>query len=272
MQRPNQENQKSEKEDGANTQVYEVETNENSKNGITLSKTSSLKKSLHKKSVEFFPKEMNIEELDESEEIQRKYSLENELVIKDFVPKLRPIEINLIPSKLRLNRKGFKDLKRNRNNKILLNSNKYYISCPNSEEEDSEKFLSSKDILPFCEKKDEKISSSNEICSEKNKDIDMKFTRKVLFNTKHKNIPKVHSKNEVVIKGKFKKDLDLGNTSESELSDNEEIDNCSLLMYEDKKEEKNEKMDNGEKEKNRNRANSLSILDMLRKKSFVEEE
>ena len=43
-------------------------------------------------------------------------------------------------------------------------------------------------------------------------------------------------------------------------------------MYEDKKEEKNEKMDNGEKEKNRNRANSLSILDMLRKKSFVEEE
>ena len=60
---------------------------------------------------------------------KRKYSFEEKLVIKkDFVPQLRPIEIHLVPSKLRLNKKGFKDLKCNKDNKILLMSNNYFIS------------------------------------------------------------------------------------------------------------------------------------------------
>jgi hypothetical protein len=222
-----------------------------------LSQNSSNEKQ-YKKSIEFFPKKMYIEELNESEEVQRKYTIENKLEIKDFVPKLKPIEIHLIPSKLRLNKKGIKDYKRNKNNKILLNSKKYFISCPNSEDEESENYSSSKEII-------------KELCIKDDlNDSDINLTRRNLQKTKNKNMPKVHSKNEVVSKGKYENELNLDNSSDSDLYDIDEIDNYSLLEYNDKEENKKE---NEEKNNNyRNRANSFSILDILRKKSQLDNE
>ena len=244
----------------SNKQNFDSETNESSKKDINLSQTSTNEKQ-YKKSIEFFPKKIYIEELDESEEVQRKYTIESRLEIKDFVPKLKPMEIHLVPSKLRLNKKGIKDYKRN-NNKILLNSKKYFISCPNSEDEDSENYSSSKEIIKeFCIQDDLN-------------DSDINLTRKILQKTKNKNMPKVHSKNEVVSKGKYENELNLDNSSDSDLYDIDEIDNYSLLEYDDKEENKKEKKENEEKSdnKNRNRANSISILELLRKKSQLDNE
>jgi len=243
-----------------NKQNFDSETNESSKKDINLSQTSTNEKQ-YKKSIEFFPKKIYIEELNESEEVQRKYTIESRLEIKDFVPKLKPMEIHLVPSKLRLNKKGIKDYKRN-NNKILLNSNKYFISCPNSEDEDSENYSSSKEIIKeFCIQDDLN-------------DSDINLTRKILQKTKNKNMPKVHSKNEIVSKGKYENELNLDNSSDSDLYDIDEIDNYSLLEYDDKEENKKEKKENEEKSdnKNRNRANSISILELLRKKSQLDNE
>ena len=255
MQRTSQKEQITPNKSQLNKQYFDSETNESSKKDINLSQTSSNEKQF-KKSIEFFPKKIYIEELNESEEVQRKYTIENKLEIKDFVPKLKPIEIHLIPSKLRLNKKGIKDYKRNKNNKILLNSKKYFISCPNSEDEESENYSSSKEII-------------KELCIKDDlNDSDINLTRRNLQKTKNKNMPKVHSKNEVVSKGKYENELNLDNSSDSDLYDIDEIDNYSLLEYNDKEENKKE---NEEKNNNyRNRANSFSILDILRKKSQLD--
>ena len=214
MQRTSQKEQITPNKSQLNKQYFDSETNESSKKDINLSQTSSNEKQF-KKSIEFFPKKIYIEELNESEEVQRKYTIENKLEIKDFVPKLKPIEIHLIPSKLRLNKKGIKDYKRNKNNKILLNSKKYFISCPNSEDEESENYSSSKEII-------------KELCIKDDlNDSDINLTRRNLQKTKNKNMPKVHSKNEVVSKGKYENELNLDNSSDSDLYDIDEIDTLS---------------------------------------------
>lgn len=260
MQRTNQKEQITPNKTQLNKQYFDSETNESSKKDINLSQNSTNEKQF-KKSIEFFPKKMYIEELNESEEVQRKYTIESRLEIKDFVPKLKPIEIHLVPSKLRLNKKGIKDYKRNRNNKILLNSKKYFISCPNSEDEDSENYSSSKEII-------------KELCiNDEMNDSDINLTRRILQKTKNKNMPKIHSKNEVASKGKYENELNLNNSSDSDLYDIDEIDNYSLLEYDDKEEEKKEKKENEEKNHiNRNRANSFTILEILRKKSKLDNE
>ena len=66
---------------------------------------------------------------------------------KNFVPKLKPKKIHLVPSKLRLNEKGFKDFKMNKTNKTLILTHNYCNSCPNSEEEGSETYFSSQEII-----------------------------------------------------------------------------------------------------------------------------
>ena len=254
-------------------QRFDSETYESSKKDINNSDISNEK--IPKKSIDFFPKKMNIEKLDKSLEIYRKYSLENKLIIKDFVPKLRPIEIHVMPSKFRLNRKGFKDLKRNKKNKILLNSNNYYISCPNSEEDsdESQNFESSKEIFPL---KSEQNNSHNKLSlSVDKKIIDIKLTRKFLQKTKNKNIPKIYSKNNFTIKGKYSKDLDLGNSSsDSDLYDINEIDDYddySSLTYENKEIKEGNTNKKEKNNKNRNRTRSLSILEMLQKKYLNED-
>ena len=59
----------------------------------------------------------------------RKYTMEPQIFRKEFVPVIRPIEIHLVPSKLRLNEIEFKHFKKNKNNKDLS------LSCPCSEDE-----------------------------------------------------------------------------------------------------------------------------------------
>ena len=66
---------------------------------------------------------------------------------KNFVPKLKPKKIHLVPSKLRLNKKGFKDFKMNKTNKTLILTHNYCNYCPNSEEEGSETYFSSQEII-----------------------------------------------------------------------------------------------------------------------------
>ena len=212
--------------------------------------------SIPKKSFDHFPKNMDIEDPNCTFDIKRKYSMEvgDSSSIKNFVPRLKPIEIHIIPSKLRLNRKGFKDLKRNKNNKILLSINKYYISCP--EDEESDKNFSSKEVSPFSNKKNENISTEK-----------IKSTRRVLEQTKNENnMHKVNSINGFLRKNKYESELNLGYSSGSNLYEIDELDNDSLT--ENKEEFEGEKKANNN---HRNRFNSWSILDILQKKYKIED-
>ena len=202
------------------------ETNSNS----MKDNNSNEDNSKYKKSIDFFPKKMKIEEPNKNEYKQRKFSDENHLLIKGFVPKLKPIEINIVPSKLTLNKNNFKELKYNKNNKIVLNLNKNFSSCPNTEDEESDENISFKDIS--------------------------------ILNEKENNDNKVKTINNIALKKKY--DLELDYSSESDLYDNDEIKHYSV----------NENKDILEKEvgnKNRDRFNSWSILDVLQKK-YIEHE
>lgn len=258
-----QNNQKKDK------QRFDSETYENSKKDIYLEQTNDkMKEKIYKKSIDFFPKKMSIEEPDEKEYKQRKYTLEKKVQIKNFVPQIKPIKIYMIPSKLRLNKKGFKDLKRNQNNKVLLNAKKYYISCPNLEEEESEKNNSSKEINKLCGKFSGNII--NEIHND-NKNGDIKVIRKEFQNIKKKNIPKIKSKKNTIFQNKYDKDLNLGRSSDSDLYDIDELSNYS---FEENKEDKRDENYDLEEKKNkgRNRFYSWSILDVLQKKYKLEDE
>lgn len=206
--------------------------------------------SIPKKSFDHFPKNMNIEDDNSIENNKRKYTLEIDInSIKNFVPRLRPMKIHIIPSKLRLDKKGFKDLKRNKDNKILLNINKYYISCP--EDEESDRNCSSKEVSPFSNKKNE-----NNIGK-------IKLTRKILEQTKNENnMHKVNSINSFLRKNKYENELNLGYSSESNLYEIDELDNDSLTENKEEVEANNN---------HRNRFNSWSILDILQKKYKLED-
>ena len=101
-------------------ETFDSETCENSNSN---SENIKIKKQ-YKRSVDFYPKQMEIEEIDEDITLRRN-TISKFGKIKNFVPQLKPIKIDIIPSKLRLNRMGFKDLKCNKDNKFLLYSNKY---------------------------------------------------------------------------------------------------------------------------------------------------
>ena len=210
---------------------------------------------------------------------KRKYSMEEKLVIKkDFVPQLRPIEIHLVPSKLRLNKKGFKDLKCNKDNKILLMSNNYFISCPNSEEEEEEE-----SEIEFSPKK--KTSKEN-----------IKRTRKILHKMKSGTLPKVLSRNLIEPSCNiFKEEMKIDYESDKDFFESKEdenyLNNDNLLLYddddfiqykkyekdndEDKKEEKDDKKNKEEKDEKHNvrsnRINSCSILDVLKNRFSFDE-
>ena len=169
------------------------------------------------------------------------------------MPKLRPIRIHLVPSKLCLNKKGFKDLKCNKNNKILLESNNYYISCPNSEEES--------DIYLSPEKPTLKINQN------------IKKTRNYLQRMKSCNIPKVFSKNNLNACKKYEKDINFfdnsSNNDSSNYGDNDNFDlyNNDYISWNNKNEINQEKEDEkDEGVKRSNRINSCSILDVLKSK------
>ena len=233
-----------------------------------------------KRSLGFFPKKnLYMEDIDTNiYDKKRKYSMEEKLVIKkDFVPQLRPIEIHLVPSKLRLNKKGFKDLKCNKDNKILLISNNYFISCPNSEEEEEEE-----SEIDFSPKK--KSNKEN-----------IKSTRKILHKMKSGTLPKVLSRNLIepscnIFKEEMKIDYESEKDSFESKEDENYINNDNLLLYddddfiqykkeekddEDKKEEKDDKKNKEEKDGKpnvrSNRINSCSILDVLKNRFSFDE-
>ena len=275
----NEDNKKSKEKTKQNLTIHkqyldDSETYENSTKYKTdnSEKNNSLVEELHKglkKSIGFFSKKIYIEkpETDENNSNKRKYSMEEQLIIKDFVPQLKPIEIHLVPSKLRLNKKGFKDLKCNKDNKILLMSNNYFISCPNSEEE-SDICLSPENTSPI------------------DKNANIKEIRKDLQKMKSGSLPKVLSRNVIESNCKlYKDDLKFENELEKNSLDldddnNNEIENENLLLYDDNdflnynmgsfdvenesKKDENKKENEGERTVRTNRINSCSILDVLK--------
>lgn len=191
-----------------------------------------------KKSITSFPSKIFLD--DSKNNIRkRKYTLEPSLCIKDFVPHPKPLEIHFVPSKLRLNKKGFKDFKINQSNQILLDSNKYYISCPESENSDS--------------------SDSDEYINLKSKNT-MKDMRKNMMIEK-KNIPKVLSK-EIVHKKGLKINDEEKSYDESDLYSNEDdnYDDFVLSGMND---------NDHPKEVREKRLNSCSILQILESNSKI---
>jgi len=241
-----------------NSSKYKAENSE--KNNSSLDEFNKYMK----KSLGFLKKNIYIENPEPETKIlpNRKYSMEDHLIIKDFVPQLKPIEIHLVPSKLRLNKKGFKDLKCNKDNKILLLSNNYFISCPNSEEESD-----------MC------ISPQKNYINDKNEDI--KSTRKILQKMKSGSLPKVMSKNVIESNCKLYKDeLKIEVDSDNDLCD---LDDDNLLLYDDNDfinynissngidNNQNKKENGGEKVVRNNRINSCSILDVLKNRLSFDE-
>ena len=218
-----------------------------------------------KKSIDFCSKKIYLEkpELEEKTKSNRKYSMEQHLVIKDFVPQLKPIEIHLVPSKLRLNKKGFRDLKCNKDNKILFFSNNNSISCPNSEEESD-------------------ISSFSEKYSLMGKNDDIKKTRKILQKMKSGSMPKVFSRNLIESNCKiYKDDMKLESDFEKEdsfdfddnvlLFDDNDIFNNNIRSFDMDNHNNNNKKENDENEVKNNRINSCSILDVLKNRLSFDE-
>ena len=236
-------------------ETFDSETCENSN-----SDNAKIKKIYYKKSVDFFPKKMEIEEIDE-DITKRRNTIDMCGNIKNFVPQIRPIKNNIIPSKLRLNKFGFKDLKCNKNNKVLLYANKYFISCPNiQDEEDNDEI----DNLRFYENIN--VNSSNE---NKNEKEDMNQTRKNLQKVKNKNIPKVGSVNNPHLKNKYNKELNMGCESDSDLYEFDESINDSINENVEDNFVNNNIEDNSNKKNGR--YNSWSILDVLQMKNKLDE-
>ena len=203
-----------------------------------------------KKTIGFFSKKIYIEK-PESENINRKYTLDEHIKIKNFVPIIKPININIVPSKLILNKKGFKDLKYNQNNKLLLMNNNYFMSCPNSEED---------------EESDIYISDSNY--------DKIKGTRKLLKNIRNKNIL---SKSVFISKCKIYKD-EMKISSDSD-NDSINFEDDNNLLYDDNdfinynlnSDEENNNKNEVAHTSRKNRFNSCSILEVLKNKLSFDE-
>ena len=196
----------------------------------------------------FKSKTKDFNDLETSDNSLNKINNISEKNHKHFVPKIKPKKIQLVPSKLRLNKKGFKDLKRNKDNKILILSNNYFISCPNSEEEGSD------------------IDFSLPVFNNKNK---ISNIRKIMKKTKKENLPRIRSKNLAKIRNKkyvkdFEIDNEIDNNDLDDLLEIKENDYCNNNGELNSFEEENS---NGRFE----RFNSCSILDVLKNKFSLDE-
>lgn len=141
-----------------------------------------------KRSIGNFPKRMHLEEPEPDLTMKRlrKYTLVEELYIKDFVPHLKPIKIQLIPPKLCLNTNGFKHLRTGQKTKKNTLLDIHNFSSPSSEEEDS-------DISFSPEKSDNKMKT-------------IRLARKDLKMIKH-NLIKLPSQKEINKYKKFVKEM-----------------------------------------------------------------
>lgn len=223
------------KDSSSNNKLFfidETETEESTHNG---NECFNLPNSYGaKKSITCFPSKIFLEEPN-SNMRKRKYTLEPSLEIQNFVPHPKPLEIHFVPSKLRLNKKGFKDLKINQSNKVLIESNNYYISCPGSDNSDSS-------------------DEDDQYLNLRNKNT-MKDMRKDMTKQK-KSIPKVLSKQIVNTNGIQ------DSNEEGSLYSNEEDDEYVLSgMNDDIK--RTMSLTDKPKESRTNRLNSCSILQIL---------
>ena len=172
----------------------------------------------------------------------------------NFAPKLRPKKIHLVPSKLRLNPNCFNSLKRNKNNQIFILSNKYFISCPNLEEEGNNNDFSSQEIF------------------NRKKMYSLKLLRKKMTKIKKLNLARIKSKTVLKYNNKiYWKNM----IFEQELSDDDNSwdkkeDDYFNNLYKFKPDDENEfnqvKNNNENNEYKYYRFNSCSILEVLKSK------
>ena len=172
----------------------------------------------------------------------------------NFAPKLRPKKIHLVPSKLRLNPNGFNSLKRNKNNQNFILSNKYFISCPNLEEEGNNNDFSSQEIF------------------NRKKMYFLKLLRKKMTKIKKQNLARIKSKTVLKYNNKiYRKNM----IFEQELSDDDNSwdkkeDDYFNNLYKFKPDDENEfnqvKNNNENNEVKYYRFNSCSILEVLKSK------
>lgn len=224
--------------------IDETETEESTQFGVESHQPNSYNS---KKSINFYSSK-NFLESTNHQIPKRKYTLESSMCIRDFVPHPKPLEIHFVPSKLRLNTKGFKDFKINQSNKILLDSNNYYISCPGSDNSDSEddQYLN--------------LRSTNTM-----KDMRKKMT------IQKKSIPKVLSK-QVVSKNSLSIEKDNA-FNDSELysgDENEQGDDFVLSGVEDISGLEHKSLENSKSQPKKireTRLNSCSILQILESNS-----
>ena len=172
----------------------------------------------------------------------------------NFAPKLRPKKIHLVPSKLRLNPNGFNGLKRNKNNQNFILSNKYFISCPNLEEEGNNNDFSSQEIF------------------NRKKMYSLKLLRKKMTKIKKQNLARIKSKTVLKYNNKiYRKNM----IFEQELSDDDNswdkkeddyFNNLYKFIPDDENEFNQVKNNNENNEVKYYRFNSCSILEVLKSK------
>ena len=172
----------------------------------------------------------------------------------NFAPKLRPKKIHLVPSKLRLNPNGFNSLKRNKNNQNFILSNKYFISCPNLEEEGNNNDFSSQEIF------------------NRKKMYSLKLLRKKMTKIKKQNLARIKSKTVLKYNNKiYRKNM----IFEQELSDDDNswdkkeddyFNNLYKFIPDDENEFNQVKNNNENNEVKYYRFNSCSILEVLKSK------
>ena len=172
----------------------------------------------------------------------------------NFAPKLRPKKIHLVPSKLRLNPNGFNSLKRNKNNQNFILSNKYFISCPNLEEEGNNNDFSSQEIF------------------NRKKMYSLKLLRKKMTKIKKQNLARIKSKTVLKYNNKiYRKNM----IFEQELSDDDNswdkkeddyFNNLYKFIPDDENEFNQVKNNNENNEVKYYGFNSCSILEVLKSK------
>jgi hypothetical protein len=215
-----------------------------------------------KKSFDFTQKKYNIKDVEESPIIKRKYTIENYLTIKNFVPQLKPIEGKISPSKLRLNKKEKISFFHKSHNNLIIKENHTFNSCPNSEEECDSEYNSSENMLIILQKNKKKEKKKEKIF-ENLKKSNIQQERKKLHRSKNVEIRKCYSRKNTLMKEKLKNKYKLDYSSGSDLNDEE---------YNKYLQARKGFNGNHKKEKNvRNRINSSSILNVLEKKFKLDE-
>ena len=209
----------------------------------TASKLNSQSKTsfLPKTNINTFP--LNEPFLHNTPSTKRKFTLEHSLNINDFVPKLKPLQIHFVPSKLRLNANNYKD----------YNINQQHISCPNTDESES---ISS-----------ENDDDNNEQYVHLKVTTQMKNLRKIMKRFTHNNIMKVFSKEVICTRtfdndneGSYLEEDDLYSDNENEYSNEEKYVLEGLSKGSDNNHNNNNKNKEGT---NIKRVNSCSILQIL---------